>query len=145
MPEDIISNQMRGIVKRAIFPRHSSLLWAAVLLLAVGVYRIGKAQAAAAPPASSPSASPSPAEHSSASPQSAAAPQAPAPEQKSNNSGADAADVPKIRVGINEVNVVFTVTDKHGNRVTGLKENDFRIVDDNKPAVEIRSFHAETN
>jgi VWFA-related protein len=48
-------------------------------------------------------------------------------------------------VGINEVNVVFTVTDKRGKRVTGLKQEDFRIVDDSKPAVEIRSFHAETN
>jgi VWFA-related protein len=48
-------------------------------------------------------------------------------------------------VGINEVNVVFTVTDKHGKRVTDLKQADFRFVDDNKPAAEIRSFHAETN
>lgn len=54
-------------------------------------------------------------------------------------------DVPRIRVGINEVNVVFTVTDKHGKRVTDLKQKDFRIVDDNKPAVEIRSFRAEAN
>jgi VWFA-related protein len=55
------------------------------------------------------------------------------------------AEIPKIRVGTNEVNVVFTVTDKHGKRVTDLKQNDFRIVDDNKPVVEIRSFRAEAN
>jgi Ca-activated chloride channel homolog len=54
-------------------------------------------------------------------------------------------DIPRIRVGINEVNVVFTVTDKHGKLVTDLKQNDFHFVDDNKPAEEIRSFHAETN
>ncbi len=48
-------------------------------------------------------------------------------------------------MGINEVNVVFTVTDKHGKRVTDLKQADFHFVDDNKPATEIRSFHAETN
>jgi VWFA-related protein len=48
-------------------------------------------------------------------------------------------------VGTNEVNVVFTVTDKHGKRVTDLKQSDFRFVDDNKPAAEIRSFHAEAN
>ena len=58
---------------------------------------------------------------------------------------ADPANVPTIRVGINEVNVVFTVTDKHGKRVTDLKQNDFKIVDDSKPVVEIRSFHAEAN
>jgi Ca-activated chloride channel homolog len=57
----------------------------------------------------------------------------------------EASDVPRIRVGINEVNVVFTVTDKHGKLITDLKQNDFHFVDDNKPAAEIRSFHAETN
>jgi Ca-activated chloride channel homolog len=57
----------------------------------------------------------------------------------------DTANIPKIRVGTNEVNVVFTVTDKHGRRVTDLKQNDFKIVDDSKPAAEIRSFRAEAN
>jgi Ca-activated chloride channel family protein len=55
------------------------------------------------------------------------------------------ANIPKIRVGTNEVNVVFTVTDKHGKRITDLKQSDFVFVDDNRPATEIRSFHAETN
>jgi VWFA-related protein len=53
--------------------------------------------------------------------------------------------VTTIRVKSNEVNVVFTVTDKHGRRITNLKEGDFKVVDDNKPAAEINSFHAETN
>ncbi len=50
-----------------------------------------------------------------------------------------------LKISTNEVNVVFTVTDKHGKRVTDLKQNDFHVVDDNKPPEEIRSFHAETN
>lgn len=50
-----------------------------------------------------------------------------------------------IRTGTNEVNVVFTVTDKHGKRITDMKQSDFRVLDDNKPPQEIRSFHAETN
>ena len=45
----------------------------------------------------------------------------------------------------NEVNVVFTVTDKHGRRITDLKQNDFHVLDDNKPPEIIRSFHAESN
>jgi len=53
--------------------------------------------------------------------------------------------VPTIRTGANEVNVVFTVTDKHGKRIIDLKQGDFRVLDDNKPPQEIRSFHAETN
>jgi Ca-activated chloride channel homolog len=50
-----------------------------------------------------------------------------------------------LRTSTNEVNVVFVVTDKHGKRVTDLKQADFNVVDDNKPPQEIRSFHAETN
>jgi len=49
-----------------------------------------------------------------------------------------------IRVFTNEVNVVFIVTDKHGKRITGMKQNDFRVLDDNKPA-EVRSFRSEAN
>jgi Ca-activated chloride channel homolog len=106
------------------------------------------AQAGTAPQSSSPSSAQSSVEPSSqSSPPAAKTPQAPQSStgQSSNDSGADTDDVLKIRVGINEVNVVFTVTDKHGRRVTDLKQNDFRIVDDSKPAAEVRSFHAETN
>jgi VWFA-related protein len=46
---------------------------------------------------------------------------------------------------VNEVNVVFTVTDKHGRYVKDLKKNDFKILDDGRPALEIRSFRAETD
>lgn len=65
------------------------------------------------------------------------------PPAKNDNSAGDA--VTKIVVRRNEVNVVFTVTDKHGKRVTDLKQNDFRIVDDNKSPEEVSSFSAETN
>ncbi len=59
---------------------------------------------------------------------------------------ADAVDpVTTIKTTTNEVNVVFTVIDKHGKHVTNLKQADFRIEDDNKPPAEVRSFHAETN
>src|SRR5207237_8608478 len=50
-----------------------------------------------------------------------------------------------IRVPVNEVNVIFTVTDKHGRYVKNLKKSDFNVVDDSKPAAEIRSFHNETD
>lgn len=66
---------------------------------------------------------------------------------KSTDGSANNDDQPvtTIRTVTNEVNVVFTVTDKHGRRITDLKQNDFKILDDNKPPQEIRSFHAETN
>lgn len=54
-------------------------------------------------------------------------------------------EITRFKIGTNEVNVVFTVTDKHGKHVTDLKQTDFRVIDDNKPPEEVRSFHAETN
>src|SRR3984885_10603178 len=58
---------------------------------------------------------------------------------------ADDDSLTTIRHTVNEVNVVFTVTDKHGHYVRDLKKEDFKVVDDNKPASEVRSFHAEAN
>ncbi len=46
---------------------------------------------------------------------------------------------------VNEVNVVFTVTDKHGRYVKNLAKADFSVIDDSKPADQIRSFHNETD
>lgn len=50
-----------------------------------------------------------------------------------------------IRRAVDEVNVIFTVTDKHGRFVKDLKRNDFKVVDDAKPALEIKSFRSETD
>src|ERR1700677_4401885 len=105
----------------------------ALLPLLAALSSFGIAQAAA----------PAPSQPSST-PQSSPA-QAPENSGVHNPGESDSDDIPKIHVGINEVSVVFTVTDRHGRRVTDLKQNDFRIVDDSKPAVEIRSFHAEAN
>jgi VWFA-related protein len=49
-----------------------------------------------------------------------------------------------IKVNANEVNVVFTVTDKHGRFVKDLKKEDIKVLDDNKPQ-QIRSFRSETD
>ena len=53
--------------------------------------------------------------------------------------------LPTIHTRADETNVVFTVMDKKGRHITDLKQNDFRVVDDNKPPDQIRSFQAETN
>ncbi len=50
-----------------------------------------------------------------------------------------------IRKRVDEVNVVFTVTDKRGHFVKDLTQNDFRVYDDNKPAESVRSFRRETD
>lgn len=135
---DIIEVKLGCIVTRHIFPMASVYACAAILLLLAAEPQLATAQASPAP------SSATSAQASSAQAEANQAPQA-ATEQNANDSAAGNAEVPKIRVGTNEVNVVFTVTDKHGKRVTDLKQADFRIVDDSKPVTEIRSFHAETN
>src|SRR5450631_3089511 len=50
-----------------------------------------------------------------------------------------------FRRTVNEVNVAFTVTDKHGHYVNNLTKNDFSVLDDQKPALDVRSFHRETD
>jgi len=52
---------------------------------------------------------------------------------------------PTVVSTVNEVRVIFTVTDKHGRYIKDLKKSDFRVIDDSKPAEVIRSFHAETD
>jgi len=68
-------------------------------------------------------------------------------EAKKSDPAPDEVDesLPTIRRRVDEVNVVFTVTDKHGRYVKDLKKADFRVIDDNRPAIEIRSFRSETD
>jgi Ca-activated chloride channel family protein len=66
-----------------------------------------------------------------------------APKESADSNDDDSALT--IRKTVNEVNVVFVVTDKHGHYVKDLKKDDFRVLDDNKPAKEIRSFRNETD
>src|SRR5581483_11021195 len=73
-----------------------------------------------------------------------AQPPGPAPDGDKKGEDVDNS-LPTIVKTVNEVNVVFTVTDKHGHYVKDLKKNDFRVLDDNKPALQIRSFRNETD
>jgi Ca-activated chloride channel homolog len=127
---------------RDISTRHTcqetrAVSWIAIFLFALFGSQVGAAQTA--PPASPQSSTPASPDQNTAPAQQNSTDASPA------DTAADNADIPRIRVGTNEVNVVFTVTDKHGKRVTDLKQSDFHIVDDNKPVTEIRSFHAEAN
>ena len=113
-----------------------SILRSGVLVLAL---LAGSATSQSAPPAST-------APTSAAQVSTAEAPPV-AAEQKPSDPNTPTGDdsLTTIRATTNEVNVVFTVTDRHGRRITDLKQSDFRVLDDNKPPEEIRSFHAETN
>jgi Ca-activated chloride channel family protein len=50
-----------------------------------------------------------------------------------------------IRARVNEVNVLFIATDKHGKFVRDLSQNDFSILDDHKPPQAILNFKRETD
>ncbi len=50
-----------------------------------------------------------------------------------------------IRKRVNEVNVLFIATDRHGKFVRNLNQNDFAILDDHKPVQSILNFRRETD
>jgi VWFA-related protein len=50
-----------------------------------------------------------------------------------------------IHKRVDEVNVLFIATDKHGKFVRDLNQNDFEILDDHKPPQSIINFRRETD
>lgn len=75
----------------------------------------------------------------------AATPAGQTPPQAENPAKSDSDDsITTLKATVNEVRVVFTVTDRHGRYIKDLKSNDFRVIDDQKPA-EMRSFRSETD
>jgi Ca-activated chloride channel family protein len=59
----------------------------------------------------------------------------------------DAADEPILTITkrVDEVNVLFIATDRHGKFVRNLNQNDFSIFDDHKPVQTILNFRRETD
>ena len=50
-----------------------------------------------------------------------------------------------IKVGVNEVNLVFTVTDNNGRFVRDLKQQDFQLLDDRMPPEKVLRFTQQTD
>jgi VWFA-related protein len=72
--------------------------------------------------------------------------QPPAAQQPATQSGDDAAaNAPTIRLGVNEVNLIFTVTDRHGHYIPNLKLNDFALLDDQRAPEKVNSFRQQIN
>ena len=70
---------------------------------------------------------------------------APTPAAKADVPSSDEPPVTTIRKRVDEVNVIFTVTDKHGRYVKDLRKSDFRVLDDRVPQGQVVSFSSETN
>jgi VWFA-related protein len=50
-----------------------------------------------------------------------------------------------IKTNVNEVDLFFTVTDKRGNFVTGLKRENFGLLDDGRPPERVFRFQQQTD
>jgi Ca-activated chloride channel homolog len=90
------------------------------------------AAAPAATPAQTPAATPA---------QTPAVPQAAAPSSQSPSE-----ETPTVfHLGVNEVDLIFTVTDKHGRYIPNLQQSDFALLDDQKAPAKVNSFHQQIN
>ncbi len=74
-----------------------------------------------------------------------AAPAPPSAAQQAPADPADDAGGPTIRLGVNEVNLIFTVTDKHGRYIPNLKQSDFALLDDQKAPERVNAFRQQIN
>jgi VWFA-related protein len=69
----------------------------------------------------------------------------PASQAQPNNGQAQGDQQYTITTRANEVDLVFTVTDKHGHFIKNLKQSDFALLDDQKAPAQIYSFTQQTN
>lgn len=54
-------------------------------------------------------------------------------------------DQPTITIQANEVNLIFTVTDKRGHYIPNLQQSDFALLDDGKAPARVTSFRQQIN
>jgi len=78
-------------------------------------------------------------------PSTAPAQTAPAASTSPAPSGEDIPNAPTIKIGVNEVDLIFTVTDKHGHYIPDLKLNDFALLDDQRAPEKVNSFRQQIN
>jgi VWFA-related protein len=71
-------------------------------------------------------------------PAQAAQPQAPGGEESDVGAAT-------LHIGVNEVSLIFTVTDRHGHYNPNLKQSDFALLDDQKAPARVNSFHQQIN
>jgi VWFA-related protein len=79
------------------------------------------------------------------------APQPPAQAPLAQQAGPQSADsqtdvnAPTLKLGVNEVSLIFTVTDRHGHYNPNLQQSDFALLDDQKAPARVNSFHQQIN
>jgi len=72
---------------------------------------------------------------------------APAAQEPAEQLAEQPADTGAVTIhrAINEVNLIFTVTDKHGHYIPNLRQSDFALLDDGRAPAKVNSFHQQIN
>jgi VWFA-related protein len=132
-PIDLASPVMR----KAILPFYVLIVLAIATTLVHG--QTAPTSPAAAPPAAAPA--------QMAAPIPPSATQTPAGAQQPGASTApgQGLEAPTIKVQANEVDLVFTVTDKKGHFITGLNQDSFGLLDDGRPPEAVLHFYQQKN
>ena len=123
-----------------VFVMSRQLISAALVACAFGISLASPALAAQQP------ATPAPVPTQPVTPAPAPAPGAAQPQTPAQQTATGDQDKGfKIETSVNEVNLIFTVTDKHGNFIPNLKQSDFALLDDQKAPTRVSSFIQQTN
>ena len=102
--------------------------------------------ASAQQPATTPAPPPQTPAQSPASPQSPPASGNTVTPQAGAAAGQSSDETPTVlHLGVNEVNLIFTVTDKRGRYIPNLQQGDFALLDDQKAPARVNSFHQQIN
>src|SRR6202023_844666 len=67
------------------------------------------------------------------------------PSEKPTEGSGAADDLQVFRTHVDEVNLFFTVTDKHGRFVRDLQRDQFEVLDNTKPPLKVLGFEAQTD
>jgi VWFA-related protein len=105
------------------------------------------AQQLATTPPAQPAAAAQPAQAPAAQPAAAVQPATvPQPDTGAPAGGASSdVGVTTLKTSVNEVDLIFTVTDKHGHYIPNLRQSDFALLDDQKAPQRVNSFHQQIN
>ena len=109
-----------------------------------------QAQTSSAPAQTTPSA-PAPYQPAAQQPTTPATPQTPSQTPSQTGAPGTTSGTPQdqptttIQVQVNEVSLIFTVTDKHGHFVNGLSRENFGLLDDGHPPEAVLRFYSQTN
>ena len=116
-----------------------------ILLIAVAAVSVAVASAVSFS-AQTPSgqSAPSTASQPAQAPAPQSTPQA-APAQADQNGSSSDVGTYTIKKSVNEVSLIFTVTDKHGHYIPNLNQSDFALLDDQKAPARVNSFHQQIN